>query len=39
MHVHGSGETKSAPATDDPSLIDLDTLGASEQPGPEANVA
>jgi hypothetical protein len=44
MHVHGSGETKSEPASDDPSLIDLDALGATEQQGVEqqntqANVA
>jgi hypothetical protein len=39
MHVHGSGEAKSEPAADDPALVDLDALGASEQPGPEANVA
>lgn len=39
MHVHGSGETKSEPAHDDPALVDLDALGASEQPDAEANVA
>jgi hypothetical protein len=40
MHVHGSGENKAAPAADDPQLIDLDTLAASEQQqGVQANVA
>ena len=39
MHVHGSGETKSAPAHDDPTLVDLDALAADGQPGTEANVA
>ena len=39
MHVHGSGETKSAPAHDDPTLVDLDALAADRQPGTEANVA
>src|SRR5215468_6832626 len=39
MHVHGSGENKAEPAADDPALVDLDALGASEQPGTEANVA
>jgi hypothetical protein len=39
MHVHGSGETKVAPPTDDPSLVDLDALGTEEQRGAQANVA
>jgi hypothetical protein len=40
MHVHGSGENKAEPAADDPQLIDLDTLAASEQQGvQQANVA
>jgi hypothetical protein len=38
MHVHGSGEAKPEPATDDPSLVDLDALAAGEQ-GERANVA
>ena len=39
MHVHGSGGTKGEPALDDPQLVDLDALGASEQQDPQANVA
>ena len=39
MHVHGSGDGKAEPAADDPQLIDLDALGASEQQGVQANVA
>jgi hypothetical protein len=39
MHVHGSGENKSEPASDDPLLVDLDALAASEQRSAEANVA
>jgi len=39
MHVHGSGDGKAEPAADDPQLIDLDALGASEQQGMQANVA
>jgi hypothetical protein len=31
MHVHGSGEGKPEPATDDPLLVDLDALAAGEQ--------
>jgi hypothetical protein len=38
MHVHGSGEGKAEPATDDPLLIDLDALAAGEQSA-RANVA
>lgn len=38
IHVHGTGETKSEPASDDPMLVDLDALAASER-GAEANVA
>jgi len=39
MHVHGSGEKKSAPATDDPTLVDLDALAADGQQNAQANVA
>lgn len=39
MHVHGSGEKKSAPAHDDPTLVDLDELAAEGQQGTQANVA
>jgi hypothetical protein len=39
MHVHGSGESKGAPADDDPLLIDLDLLAADENQGNKANVA
>src|SRR5579871_1674760 len=38
MHVHGSGESKGAPAADDPNLVDLDLLAADENQG-KANVA
>src|ERR1700761_4754622 len=38
MHVHGSGEARPEPATDDPLLVDLDALAAGEQ-GTRANVA
>jgi hypothetical protein len=38
MHVHGSGESKGAPAEDDPNLVDLDLLAADENQG-KANVA
>jgi hypothetical protein len=38
IHVHGSGESKGEPASDDPLLVDLDALAASGQ-GTEANVA
>jgi hypothetical protein len=31
MHVHGSGEAKPEPSTDDPQLVDLDALAAGEQ--------
>jgi hypothetical protein len=30
MHVHGSGEAKPEPSTDDPQLVDLDALAAGE---------
>ena len=39
MHVHGSGDGKAEPAADDPTLVDLDALAASEQQGVRANVA
>ena len=39
MHVHGSGESKSAPADDDPNLVDLDLLAADDNQGQKANVA
>jgi hypothetical protein len=39
MHVHGSGETKSDPTEDDPQLVDLDELLASERDGARADVA
>jgi len=39
MHVHGSGESKGAPAADDPNLVDLDLLAADENQGNKANVA
>jgi hypothetical protein len=39
MHVHGSGESKGAPADDDPQLVDLDLLAADENQGDKANVA
>ncbi len=39
MHVHGSGEKKTAPSADDPSLVDLDALAAEGQQNAEANVA
>lgn len=38
MHVHGSGEGKPEPETDDPLLVDLDALAAGEQSA-RANVA
>jgi hypothetical protein len=38
MHVHGSGEGRTEPATDDPLLVDLDALAAGEQ-STRANVA
>jgi hypothetical protein len=38
MHVHGSGEGRPEPSTDDPLLVDLDALAAGEQ-GTSANVA
>jgi hypothetical protein len=39
MHVHGSGEANSEPASDDPQLVDLDALAAEEQPSATADVA
>jgi len=39
MHVHGSGEKKSAPAADDPTLVDLDALAADRQQSAQADVA
>jgi len=39
MHVHGSGEKKSAPAADDPALVDLDALAADRQQSAQADVA
>jgi hypothetical protein len=39
MHVHGSGEDKSEPDVDDPQLVDLDALAATEQQGAQVNVA
>jgi|SRR5579871_686804 len=39
MHVHGSGEKKSAPAADDPTLVDLDALAAEGQQSAQADVA
>jgi hypothetical protein len=39
MHVHGSGESKTPPAEDDPLLIDLDALSVNAQATAEANVA
>jgi len=39
MHVHGSGEEKSEPAPDNPQLVDLDALAATEQHGVQADVA
>ena len=39
MHVHGSGEKKSAPAHDGPTLVDLDAVAADGQQGTQANVA
>jgi hypothetical protein len=39
MHVHGSGESKTPPAEDDPLLVDLDALSADAQATAEANVA
>jgi hypothetical protein len=39
MHVHGSGEAKPEPATDDPLLVDLDALAAGETEGARADVA
>jgi hypothetical protein len=38
MHVHGSGEGKPEPETDNPLLVDLDALAAGEQSA-RANVA
>jgi hypothetical protein len=38
MHVHGSGESKSPPADDDPQLVDLDALSV-EAASANANVA
>ena len=37
MHVHGSGESKTPPAEDDPQLVDLDAL--SVEASDQANVA
>jgi hypothetical protein len=39
MHVHGSGDNKSAPAADDPTLVDLDALAAEGQQNEQADVA
>jgi hypothetical protein len=39
MHVHGSGEKKSAPAADDATLVDLDALAAEGQQSAQADVA
>jgi hypothetical protein len=39
MHVHGSGRSNADPNPDDPELIDLDALAASEQGSEQANVA
>jgi hypothetical protein len=39
MRVHGSGESKGAPADDEPGLVDLDLLAADENQGKNANVA
>jgi hypothetical protein len=39
MHVHGSGEKKSAPAADDPTLVDLDALAVDGQQSAQADVA
>lgn len=39
MRVHGSGESKGAPADDEPGLVDLDLLAADENQGNKANVA
>ena len=38
MHVHGSGRPDSDPKDDDPQLVDLDALAATEE-GAQANVA
>jgi hypothetical protein len=38
MHVHGSGQSKSPPADDDPQLVDLDALSV-EAASANANVA
>lgn len=38
MHVHGSGESKTPPADDDPQLVDLDALSV-EAASAKANVA
>jgi hypothetical protein len=39
MHVHGSGESKTPPAEDDPQLVDLDALSVDTQASAQANVA
>jgi hypothetical protein len=39
MHVHGSGESKTPPAEDDPQLVDLDALSVETQASAQANVA
>jgi hypothetical protein len=39
MHVHGSGESKTLPAEDDPLLVDLDALNVDAQATAQANVA
>jgi hypothetical protein len=39
MHVHGSGESKTPPAEDDPQLVDLDALSVETQTSAQANVA
>jgi hypothetical protein len=39
MHVHGSGESKTPPAEDDPLLVDLDALSVDAQATAQANVA
>lgn len=39
MHVHGSGASKTPPADDDPTLVDLDALSIEAQAGTQANVA
>jgi hypothetical protein len=39
MHIHGSGQAQDEPREDDPQVVDLDALAASDGAGAEADVA